>query len=286
MSGTGRVPRTPSTDAHAEQAVALFLELIASQNLGVDEAWVAVAQLLMTTQVWDGGVWRPLHGELVLMERNNYKLTKRGEPNQALRDAAAVGAYIAQAIGVNRAVLDDHVGLFFKRPEISGLQPNNLRGHAFRSLVATTLDRFGDPALEIYEEQPVRDLFPGWDFGNRSEDARIDITVRRAGRIVALISTRWTYRHDRVDMIDEARAYIPAARNANRTVRFFGVTAEMGTARLKKVINEAAPIHPNPAIQSLVHLKPELASSVIGNNGTLRYLVSLADFVRSSTEWH
>ena len=107
----------------------------------------------------------------------------------------------------------------------------------------------------------------------------------RAGRVTALITTRWTYRHDRVDMIDEARAYVPAARNANRNAVFFGVTSEIGTARLHKVIAETTPVHPNAAIQRLVHLNPDLPGPVIGNDGPLAHLMKLADFVRDSWNW-
>ena len=280
------MPRIPSTDAHAEHAVAMYKQLLANRNLDVDRAWEAIAQLLMTTEVWDRGEWHPFHNELVLMERNNYKLTKAGIPNQALKDATMVGDHLAQALGIERATLGDHVGLFFREPDISPLQPNNLKGHAFRSVVCATLERFGDPDLLLTEEDRIRDLFPGWDFGNRSDDARVDITARRGGRVVALVSARWTYRHDRVDMIDEARAYLPAARNANRNAVFYGVTAEIGTARLHKVINETAPVHPNAAIDHLVHLNPLLPGKLIGNNGPLGHLMSLADFVRASFNWN
>jgi hypothetical protein len=280
------VPRIPSTDEHAELAVSLYTDLLRQRDLTLGHAWQAVAQVLMSTQVWDRGEWHELLGELVMMERNNYRLNKDGSPNRALRDAKLIGDHLAQALGVSRETLPAYVGLYFRVPEIAPLQPNNLRGHAFRSIVAETLARYGDPALTISEELPVRDLFPGWDFGNRSDEARVDLTARRQGHIVALVSTRWTYRHDRVDMIDEARAYVPAARNANRNAVFFGVTAEIGTARLRKVINETVPLHPNAAIKRLVHLNPALASTVIKKNGPLGHMWSLADFVNDSWNWH
>jgi len=252
---------------------------------GLDEAWLAISKLLVTCEIWEGGQWKPFFEAPVLMERNNYKLSKSGVANRYLADAQAIRQFLASALAVPDGEVCGQIGIFFQQPGVSRLQPNNLRGHAFRSLVAETLAVFGDPELDVQEERRVHELFPGWDFGNRSRDARVDITVLRHGRVVAMVTTRWTYRHDRVDMIDEARAYLPAARNGNRNARFFGVTAEVGTARLKKVIDETVAVHPNAAITRLVHLNPAMPGPVIGNNGTLAHLMSLTDFVQDSWTW-
>jgi len=266
-------------------AVRMYGDLMAESAWGVDQAWLAIASLLMTCEVWEHGAWIQFFEAPVLMERNNYKLGRNAAPNRTLRDSEAVKRHLATALGVADDQVCSRIGLYLRDPAVSALQPNNLRGHAFRSIVAETLARFGDPDLDICEELKARDLFPGWDFGNRSKEARVDITAVRDGRVVAMITTRWTYRHDRVDMIDEARAYLPAARNANRKAQFYGVTAEVGVARLKKVIGETASVHPNAAITRLVHLNPALPGPVMGNNGTLAHLMSLSDLVQSTWTW-
>ena len=113
------------------------------------------------------------------------------------------------------------------------------------------------------------------------------IVVRRGreNRVVALMTTRWTYRHDRVDIIDEARAYMPAARNVNQQCRFFGVTAEFMPARLNKVIQQTSPVINNAAINRLVHLNPDLPGVLLGNNGNLAQMWSLRDMVGDSANW-
>ena len=126
----------------------MYADLLRRRHLGLDSAWQAVCQLLMTCDVWDRGGWHPFLGELVLMERNNYRHLRNGQPNRYLRDAMLVGDYLASSLGVVRADLADHVGLYFQEPAVSGLQPNNIRGHAFRSIVAETITRFGDPELQ------------------------------------------------------------------------------------------------------------------------------------------
>ena len=279
------MPRIGTTDAHAELAVELYGELLGEYDWQLDQAWLAIALLLMTCDIWRDGEWRSFHGAPVLRESNDYRLTKAGSPNKALSEARLVKEWIAAELDADEDRLCSELGQFFRHPDIAGLQPNNPRGHAFRSLVAETLARFGDPELDVREEVAPRDLFPGHDFGNRSKDARIDIVAQRGPRIVALITTRWTYRHDRVDIIDEARAYMPAARGQNSDCRFYGVTAEFMTARLKKVISETGPVMRNAAIDRLVHLNPELPGELIGRNGDLREMWSLEQMVRDSYNW-
>ena len=277
--------RHGTSDAHAELAVELYQQLLTEHGWGLDQSWLAITMLLMTCNIWRDGEWRSLHSAPVLRESNDYRLTKGGAPNKALREALQVKERIATELAIDSDGLCSEIGKFFRHQDISGLQPNNPRGHAFRSLVAETLARFGDSTLDVVEEVSPRDLFPGFDFGNRSTDARIDIVVKRGPRPVALITTRWTYRHDRVDIIDEARAYMPAARNLNRDARFFGVTAEFGSARLKKVIGQTSPAMRNSAIDRLVHLNPELPGELIGKNGDLRMMWSLAQMVQDSDNW-
>ena len=288
------MPRRPSTDEHAELAVKLYRNLLAEHGWGLDRSWLGIAMLLMTCEVWNplrcprcgwGPGWTGFYDAPVLREKNDYGHTKQGEPNRALADAFRVKERIASELELDPGELCGNLGQFFRSPEIVGLQPNNPRGHALRSIVAETLARFGDPDLDVVEEVSPHDLFPGSDLGNRSKAAKIDIVVQRGQRIVALVTTRWTYRHDRVDIIDEALAYVPPARRQNNDCRFFGVTAEFMAARLKKVIDQTSPVRRNAAISRLVHLNPDLPGELIGKNGVLREMWSLEQMVEDSYNW-
>jgi hypothetical protein len=284
------MPRIGTTDAHAELAVSQFGDILNSTCWGLDNAWLAISQLLMTCKVWRDHQWVNLPvmppGCPVLMESNNYRLTKGGQPNRNVRDATAVRDYMAARLGVSPEAMVDHLGRYFGEPGISHLQPNNPRGHGFRSLIAETLSRFGDPALRIDEEVKAHELFPGQPLQTRSDDPKIDIVVHRGPLLVAMVSTRWTYRHDRVDMIDEAHAYVPPARHQNPHCTFYGATAEIVTARLRKVLRETEAVQQHGVITGLVHLHAPIASSVIGRNGDLVHLVDLVDFVNQSYSWH
>jgi hypothetical protein len=193
-----------------------------------------------------------------------------------------IGDYIAGELGIPRAQLCSHIGGFLKG---LGIQPNNPRGHAFRSLVAETLSSYGDPGLTVREEVAAASLFPGFAFALKSPNPRIDIVVLRNQRIVTLCAVRWTYRHDRLDMIKEAAAYMAAARRENPDCKFFGITAELNPARLKKVVKQTSALQRNAAMERLIHLHKPIATSVIGHNGVLDSLMDLADWIRDSPNW-
>lgn len=279
------MPRVGTSDRNAELAVEIFSDIMSDRGWGLEKAWLATTMVLMTCEVWESGTWRPLFALPVLMERNNYKENVAG-PNRYMRDAALIKGVLASELSIPVSEVCGMIGQYFRHERIIRLQPNNPRGHAFRSIVAECLSLFGDPELEITEEQSPHDMFPGYAFPGRSSHARIDIAATRRMIPVSLISARWTYRHDRVDMIDEARAYMPAARGVNGNCTFYGVTAEFVTARLQKVVKETEPVARNAALTRLVHINPALPTNVLGNNGILGHLMSLEDFVRESWNWH
>jgi hypothetical protein len=274
--------RQLTSDTNAEKAVQAFAARTAATSRDLRSAWLTIAELLMTCEVWDSE-WKHFHGQPVLRERNDYKLNNNGEPTQALKEAILMGDYLAGKLGVERGNLCSHIGGFLKGLKI---QPNNPRGHAFRSLIANVLATFGDPALTVKEEVNPYPLFPGFTFHLRSANPRIDIVILRNNQIVALCSTRWSYRHDRVDILEEAHAYIAPARRVNPNCKFFGITAEVNPARLKKVVKASTPCQRNAAVERLVHLHCPLVTTVIGHNGELQHLMDLAEWVEDSKNWH
>lgn len=281
------MPRVPTSNPNSELAVAMFRQLLDERRWPLQDAWLGIVSLLMTCETWVDGRWVPVGSPpaLVIMERSSYKLTKSGQENATFGQARSVGHELARRLGVDVSELCGAIGIYFRNPAIASLQPNNPRGHAFRSLVSAMLDIFGDPALKIEEEVSPHDLFPGHEFSTRSESAKIDIVVSRGTKIVALATTRWTYRHDRVDILEEADSYMPAARRANPDCRFFGVTCEFMEARLEKVVKATAPARRNASVERLVHVCPELATDVLGRNGVLTNLWSLQELVLDSFNW-
>lgn len=260
----------------------MFLTEVRRQHLPAQDAWRIIIKLLLTCEVWSDRTWKDLHGQPVFREKNDYELLKNGQPNTALKEATLQGDYIAKELDISRADLCQHIGSYLKP---IGKQPNNLLGHAFRSIVSAYLAEFGDPELDILEEQDPHKIFPGISFPHRSPKARVDIAVYRNSNLVCLCSARWSYRHDRVELLEEATTYMPPARRINEKCQFFGVTAEMNPARLMKVINQTTPVLAHAAMTRLVHVHPPLGSTVINHNGGLAHLWSLADWAADSFNW-
>src|SRR6266446_6144998 len=60
--------------------------------------------------------------------------------------------YLAAELNVPRTEVCDAIGLYFKQPTVRHLQPNNLLGNAFRSLVVEILRDYGSPGISYSEE--------------------------------------------------------------------------------------------------------------------------------------
>lgn len=268
---------------NAELAVQLFHQLRRKNGYDASTAWKGIAKLLLTCEVQKPG-WVPFHNVVVYFDSNNFKMLKSG-PNQALRDAELLSVYLARELGCPRADLCDAIGQYWRLPEIRPLQYNNPIGHAFRSLITESLALFGNPAIRYEEEVDPRVLFPGVEFKTRSKNPKIDIVARKNGDIVALISARWRFRHDRVDVPDEAIAYMPAARRVNSRSCFYAVVGEFSAARLEKILENSAPAHRNPAITATVHFNPALVREGLGENGRLEHLKSLEWLIGETHSW-
>ena len=138
---------------NAQTAVDLYNQIVQIHGLTGATAWHGIARLLLTTSVWRDGIgWVPFHDFVVYRERNDFKTLGAGAPNTAMRRAEALTAYLASQLGVPRADISSQIGLYWKLPEISTQQPHNLLGHAFRSLIVTILEAFGDPGIKYQEE--------------------------------------------------------------------------------------------------------------------------------------
>jgi hypothetical protein len=202
-----------------------------------------------------------------------------------MRRAELLTTYLAAQLGIERKDLCQNIGLYWRQPKIRGVQPHNLVGNAFRSLIASTLQRFGDPDVTYEEEVSPHSEFPGHHFPTRSKRAKIDVIARRGGRTVAVLSVRWRFRHDRLDVVDEALAYAPAVRRNNPNSQVYAVIGEFDGGRLRKVLEHCPPIHPHPALTAAVHFGPQLIREGLQENGTLKHLQSLEWLIGETFRW-
>ena len=272
----------PRSD-NAQLAIDMYETLRTQHGWSRATAWQGIARLLLSCDIWQHG-WRPFHGVVVHRESNDFKAGARG-PNIVMRRAATLTGFLANELGVPRADLCDEIAAYWKHTDIAALQPHNLVGHAFRSLTVHILETFGDKGIAYAEEVSPYDEFPGQQFTTRSRDPKIDIVARRGDVTVALISSRWRYRHDRVDVVEEAMAYAPAARRHNSCCRLYASVGEFAPNRLDKVLSNCPPVQPHGALTAAVHFAPQLITGGLGENGRLAQLRSLDWLIGETFSW-
>lgn len=270
--------------SNAQLAVELYNKLNEQYHWSADTAWQGIARLLLTCDIWSRG-WDSFHNVVVYRETNDFWLGANGRPNAVLRRAEKLSSFLAEQLGIDRNNLCGEIGLYWREALIQSFQPNNLVGHAFRSLVVTILEKFGSQDIHYEEEVDPHHEFPGFEFSTRSKKPRIDIVARRGNKTVALMSTRWRYRHDRVDVVEEALAYGSAARRHNPKCQLFAVIGEFAPNRLEKILCNCAPVHAHPPLTAAVHFSPLLISKGLGENGRLSALRDLAWLASQSYDW-
>lgn len=160
-----------------------------------------------------------------------------------------------------------------------GPQRHNIVGSAFAGLLKHALELFGPQALTYDLEVAGDTAFPGVNLPTRTGKPFIDILVRKDGRNLGIISTKWSIRHDRInDLTSECRAYKGAAGFTDTKIFYYVATNEFDPARLDKPLTDKC-------IDGVVHVHKPLLTDVCGLNGRLALLLDLADLIERSFEW-
>jgi hypothetical protein len=262
----------------------MFHQLRVTQGWDKGSAWKGIALLLLSCKIWARG-WEDFHDVVVYRESNDFKVGTSG-PNATIRKAQVLTDFLANQLGVAKATVCESIGQYWENPLVADKQPHNLVGHAFRSIVTEVLKTYGSSKITFEEEVDPYQEFPGYQFSTRSKEPRIDIVARNdKNQTVALISTRWRFRHDRVDVIDEALAYVVPARRSFPGCRFYAMLGEFNPARLDKVLDHSPPKNPTGPISAAVHFLPSLITQGLGEDGRLHHLQSLAWLVDQTFKW-
>jgi hypothetical protein len=149
--------------------------------------------------------------------------------------ARAVESYVARELGIGPEHLPDVVdqllrsGIFPLRP-----QRQNPLGIGFVEALFFLLQHFASKAYEFHPEREIgKAVFPGVVESPRSKP---DIVVVRPGRgEVAVVSAKWSLRHDRLKDVKDEAAYFKTLRT---NLKFYIVTNEFDPARLDKLCSD------------------------------------------------
>lgn len=166
---------------------------------------------------------------LTYVDSNRFTCGRKA-PCVTLRRADQLTMYLAAQLNVDRPDLCNNIGLYWRQPQIRELQPHNLVGHAFRSLIVDVLQLFGDAEVSYEERVDRNSLFPGQDRTIPTKRSKLDIVARRRDRIVAILTVRWRIRHNRLQVFDEAFAYAPAISVTIRTANSMPCSANSTAA--------------------------------------------------------
>jgi hypothetical protein len=202
--------------------------------------------------------------------------------------AADLETYIADSIGIRADQLDEHIDRMMLLPRWQGMQRNNPLGHGLRTILSELLQRYGNPDFLYPEEEAARNWFPGIEMPGRSENPKVDVAaVRRSnGRPRAILSCKWSIRHDRIsDPTNECTAYKSAAIQQNvMDLRYFVVTNEMSVRRLDKILNQPCVdglVHVHlPAVEVMEHRSARMDEAIRRGR-----LLDLVEFVRDTMNW-
>lgn len=152
-------------------------------------------------------------------------------------------------------------------------------GSAFAGLVKLVLEFFGSPSIAYELEVKGDEAFPGVQLPTRTGEPYIDILVRKAGRNIGIISTKWSIRHDRInDLTSECRAYKGAARFTDAKIFYYVATNEFDPARTEKLLMDKC-------IDGVVHVHKPLVTDVCGLNRRLNELLDLSELIQHSQKW-
>ncbi|MEW6227359.1 MAG: hypothetical protein AB1700_04585 [Bacillota bacterium] len=144
-------------------------------------------------------------------------------------------------------------------------------GRAFIALVRHVLEKIAKPPIICEEEVDARTIWPGIQMPGRSTSPRIDILAVKHGEPFAVISAKWSLRHDRVgDITNECPVYKAAASRLRQPLAYYVVTNEFDPSRLEKVLTDSC-------VDKVAHVHKKLVTEVSGLDGRLGSLVDFSD---------
>jgi hypothetical protein len=193
--------------------------------------------------------------------------------------ADAVQNHIAAQLSLQPDQVEPLVDLLLKSTSYLGLQRHNPLGTAFPGLVRHVLQLFGNPSINYELEMDARQIFPGIAMAGRSTKPSIDILALKDGKPRAIISAKWSVRHDRVgDITNECPIYKAAAIRMRLPLDYYVVTNEFDPARLDKMLTDTC-------INGLVHVHKENVITVAKMNGRLSGMLDLVDLLALTNAW-
>jgi hypothetical protein len=184
------------------------------------------------------------------------------------RRAEAVKVAIAAEFGCDPSEVVNKVDLLVKSPIFAKRpQRQNPLGIGFVASLFTALEHFSSQEYRFFPEEAIGDaVFRGIREAPRSAP---DIVAVKNEVEVAVLSAKWSLRHDRLkDLKDECNYF----KTLMGSLKFYAVTNEFDPARLNKVLEDYR-------IDGLFHVNRRLVVDVAQVDSRLQRLADLSDLL-------
>lgn len=277
----------PSREQTIADAIRIFENADYPSGSSPATAWLGIYQTLL----WYEPVnWLGLSQLPHIIDADKLRPTSPAKkrtwkkPNVWQQRAQAVGKYLAQQLRCPIESVPYKTDLLMKQPDYEGMQRQNSLGIAFAGVVKQTLEKFGPATLSYETEAEASSIFPGITFPGRSGTPRIDLLATHSSIPRAIISSKWSMRHDRLsDITNECPVYKAAYERIYRQSRrghllYYVLTNEYDPARLNKILDDSC-------VDGVVHVHKAAVVDVCKLNGRLTRLIDLADFINSASSW-
>lgn len=277
----------PTRKQTIADAIQIFENAEYPSGLNASTAWLGIYQTLLWYEpvnwlgftdlphIIDADKLRPAS----LAKRQTWK-----RPSAWQRRAQALAEYLANQLGCPSSSVPHKTDLLMKQPDYVGMQRQNTLGIAFVGLTKHILEKFGSPDISYEIEIEASTIFPGIAFPGRSGTPRIDILAVRDNIPRAIISAKWSVRHDRLsDITNECPVYKAAYERIYRQARrdhllYYVITNEYDPSRLNKMLDDTC-------VDGVVHVHKPAVVDVCQLDERLTRLMDLADFINSTRSW-
>ncbi len=277
----------PTREQTITDAIQIFENAVYPSGLNAATAWLGIYQALLWYEPVNWLDFRELPHIIDADKlRPNSPAKKRSWQNPTVwqRRAESVTEYLAQQLECSPSSVSSKVDLLMKQPDYEDMQRQNTLGIAFSGLVRHILEKFGSKAVSYQTEVDVATIFPGITFPGRSGTPRIDVVAKTVDIPRAIISAKWSMRHDRLsDITNECPVYKAAYERIYRQARherflFYVITNEYDPSRLFKILDDTC-------VDGLVHVHKATVVEVCELDGRLTRLIDLADFIKATLAW-
>lgn len=277
----------PTREQTIADAIQIFENAEYPSGLSLATAWLGIYQTLLWYEPinWLGFNQLPhIIDADKLRPSSPAKKRTWTKPNAWQRRAQAISIYLAEQLGCPVESVPEKTDLWMKQPDYEGMQRQNTLGIAFAGMTKHILEKFGYSTVSYKAEVEASAIFPGITFPGRSTTPRMDVLVERNNIPRAIISAKWSVRHDRLnDITNECPVYKAAYERIYRQARrdrllYYVVTNEYDPSRLNKMLDDTC-------VDGVVHVHKAAVVEICRLDGRLERLTDLADFVTATSSW-